>query len=90
MLVSEYVCTIRSAIQLYILYLLCCTLLLSFMTSRRYIADVAYEKHILFHLVQALAAALQADIPAMVNGLVELGLDVNVSTEDLLAKDLLC
>ncbi|KAL1808392.1 hypothetical protein ACET3Z_025382 [Daucus carota] len=37
-----------------------------------------------------LAAALQADIPAMVNGLVELGLDVNVSTEDLLAKDLLC
>lgn len=39
---------------------------------------------------KALAAALQADIPAMINELVELGLEVNVNTEDLLTKDLLC
>ncbi|KAK1390496.1 RING finger and CHY zinc finger domain-containing protein 1 [Heracleum sosnowskyi] len=37
-----------------------------------------------------LAAALQADIPAMITKLVELGLEVNVNTEDLLTKDLLC
>lgn len=39
---------------------------------------------------KALAAGLQADIPAMVKGLLDLGLEVSVDTEDLVKKDLLC
>lgn len=41
-------------------------------------------------VAQALAAGLQADIPAMVKGLLDLGLEVSVDTEDLMKKDLLC
>ena len=42
-------------------------------------------------LVQALAAGLQNDIPAMVNYLLKLGLEVNVNMEDLTNKEgLLC
>lgn len=52
---------------------------------------IAYAKHlVLAHVTQALAAALQADIPAMVKCLIDLGLEANVDTDDLVKKDLLC
>lgn len=44
----------------------------------------------LLYLAQDLAATLQADIPDMITELVDLGLEVNVNTEDLLTKDLSC